>query len=109
MLEEPWEGSPKPSPFSLYPLVASCLVEPDSFEAIEERGRMLAESLHRGLGEVDRIGREEPEVRHVLEDHDLHAVVDLLALLRVHRAPALFQQRVEVGHAPGIPSRSSRR
>src|SRR2546425_2085580 len=85
------------------PAPRSCLVEPDSFEAVEERGRVLAESFHAGLGEVDRIGREEPEVRHVLEDHELDAVVDLLALLLVHRASALLQQRVEVGHAPRVP------
>ena len=58
------------------------LVEPDAFEAVEHRRRMLPEALDRRLREVDRVRREEPEVRHVLEDHDLHAVVDLLALLR---------------------------
>ena len=36
------------------------------------------------------------------QDHDLDAVVDLLALLDVHRAPACFEQRVQLGDAPAI-------
>src|SRR5262245_49639078 len=68
-------GMPGPRP--------SRLVEPDALETVEQRGRVLLEALHRGLGEVDGVRREEPEVRHVLQDHDLDAVVDLLALLEV--------------------------
>src|SRR6266446_7719822 len=99
-------GFPQTLSFLVSPLASSLrlrFVQPDSFEAVEERGRVLAESFYAGLGEVDRIGREEPEVRHVLEDHELDTVVNLLALLLVHRASALLQQRVEVGHAPRVP------
>src|SRR5207302_1814282 len=71
--------------------VVSRLVEPDVLEAVEEGGRVLLEALDRGLGEVDPVRGEEPEVGHVLEDQDLHAVIDLLALLLVHRLPALLE------------------
>src|SRR5947208_12305943 len=81
----------------------SGLVEPYPLEAIEERGRVLLEALHGDLREVDRIGREEPEVRHVLEDQELDAVVDLLPLLRIHRPPALLEEGVELRHAPAVP------
>src|SRR5438034_31578 len=81
----------------------SRLVEPGALEAVEQRGRVLPEALHRRLGEVDRVGGEEPQLRHVLEDHELHAVVDLLALLGIQRAPALLQHGVEVRHAPRVP------
>ena len=64
---------------------------------------MLLEALDRGLGEVDPVRGEEPEVGHVLEDQDLHAVIDLLALLLVHRLPALLEGGVDLGHAPGVP------
>src|SRR6266540_1493382 len=81
----------------------SGLVEPGPLEAIEERGRVLLEALHGDLREVDRIGREQPELRHVLEDQELDAVVDLLPLLRVHRPPALLEEGVELRHAPAVP------
>src|SRR5262249_22629654 len=81
----------------------SGLVEPDSLEAIQQGGRVLLEALDRGLGEIDRVGGEQPEVRHVLEDHDLHAVVDLLALLGVHGAAAVLEESVDLGHAPAVP------
>src|SRR5436309_12405206 len=64
---------------------------------------MLPETLHGRLREVDRVRGEEPEVRHVLEDQDLDAVVDLLTLLRVERAASLLEQAVELGDAPAVP------
>src|SRR3989440_31659 len=78
-------------------------VEPDALEAVEEGHRVLLEALHGRLREVDRVRGEEPEVRHVLEDQDLDAVVDLLALLRVERPPPLLEQAVELGDAPAVP------
>src|SRR5713226_15257 len=81
-------GQPaRPAPqLSLH--AASGFVEPDVLEAVEQRRGVLLEALDRGLGEVDPVGREEPEVRYVLEDQDLHAVIDLLALLLIHGASA---------------------
>src|SRR5262249_41403301 len=79
------------------------LLQPHALEAVEERRRMLLETLHRCLREVDRVGRVEPEVRHVLEDHDLDAIVDLLALLLIHRAAAVLEEGVQLGNAPAVP------
>src|SRR5215467_7591930 len=82
---------------------ASGLVEPDVLEAVEERGRVLLEAPDGILGEVDALRREEPEVWHVLQDQDLHLVVDLLALLLIHSAPALLEEGVDLWYAPGVP------
>src|SRR5712692_1716513 len=96
-LSQPARPAP---PLSLH--AASGLVEPDVLEAVEQRRGVLLEALDRGLGEVDPVGREEPEVRHVLEDQDLHAVIDLLALPLIHGAPVLFECGVDLRHAPGV-------
>src|SRR5262245_28795369 len=64
----------------------SGLVEPDALEPVEQGHGVLAPALHRGLGEVDGVGGEEPEMWDVLQDHDLEPVVDLLSLLLVHGA-----------------------
>src|SRR5262244_1697233 len=82
---------------------ALSLVEPDVLEAVEERGGVLPEALDGGLGEVDALRGEEPEVRHVLQDQDLDTVVDLLALLLIHGAPSLLEEGVHLRHAPGVP------
>ena len=87
----------------------SGLVEPDAVEAVQQGRRVLLEALDRRLGEVDRLGREEPEVRHVLQDQDLDAVVDLLPLLLVHGPAAVLQQGVELRHAPAVPVLALRR
>src|SRR5438552_17249925 len=70
---------------------------------------MLPEALHGRLREVDRVGREQPEVRDVLEDQDLGAVVDLLALPRLERPPPLLEQLVQFGNAPAVPVLALRR
>src|SRR5215471_3872892 len=82
---------------------ASGLVEPDVLEAVEERGRVLLEALDGILGEIDAPRREEPEMRHVLQDQNLHLVVDLLALLLIHGPPSLLEEGVDLGYAPGVP------
>src|SRR5258707_10702065 len=46
-------------------------------------------SLHDAL---PIFGGVEPDVRHVLQDHDLGAVVDLLAPPLIHRAPARSEE-----------------
>src|SRR5712691_11844872 len=104
---EPWEGSPKPLPLPLLSLL--CLIDPHALEAVQQRRRMLPEALHARLREVDRVRREEPEVRHVLEDHDLDLVVDLLALLLIQGAPSLFEHGVELRDAPRVPVLTFRR
>src|SRR5262249_56521919 len=79
------------------------LVEPDPLEPVEVRRGVLDPALHVRLAEIDVVSREEPEVWHVLEDHDLDLVVDLLALLLVERPPTLLQEPVQVRNAPAVP------
>src|SRR5438034_3810953 len=76
--------------------------QPDRAESVVV-GREVLLVLDGRLHDIDRVGRECPDLDRLVDHQTLRLVVDLLALLRIERGPALIQQHVDVGVAVVVP------